>query len=45
MTGDAKTHSTHSQRRTAVIASGNVTWRFPGQSTPRARAHRGCKLE
>src|SRR6516164_4825266 len=30
-----KTHSTHNQRRTAVIASEKVTSSFPGQNTVR----------
>ena len=38
--GIAKTHSTHSQRLTAVMASENVTSCFPAQSTPRTPAYR-----
>src|SRR4051812_24643205 len=36
--GIAKTHSTHSQRLTAVMAAGNVTSCFPAQSTARTPA-------
>jgi hypothetical protein len=36
----AKTHSSHGQRLTAVMASEKVTSRLPGQSTARARAYR-----
>src|SRR3954451_12893033 len=36
--GIAKTHSTHSQRLTAVMASENVTSCFPAQSTARTPA-------
>src|ERR1019366_2893582 len=35
----AKTHSTHSQRLTAVMASENVTSFLPGHSTARSRAY------
>src|SRR5437588_5962631 len=38
--GIAKTHSTHSQRLTAVMASENVTSCFPSHSTARSRAYR-----
>ena len=40
MTGNCKNPSTHNQRRTAVIASENVTSRLPGQSTTRTCAYR-----
>src|SRR5436190_8431412 len=38
--GIAKTHSTHSQRLTAAMASENVTSCFPAQSTARTPAYR-----